>query len=167
VKIAVTDGEAFLDACAALAMLSSPASDPPVARHYSLKKLESSVVAHCLTSQAAKVEGGGVGGRSNAFGEEDVQDFRFVASAVRQVNGGKGTTDAVLEMTEQKAVASVLLAFLSLHSVQDSSSTLLGAGELQVVSRREPVLRVLQLLLAAYDDRTGVVGDDYLITVIC
>jgi hypothetical protein len=61
VKIAVTDGEAFLDACAALAMLSSPASDPPVARHYSLKKLESSVVAHCLTSQAAKVEGGGVG----------------------------------------------------------------------------------------------------------
>ena len=60
-KIAVTDGEAFLDACAALAMLSSPASDPPVARHYSLKKLESSVVAHCLTSQAAKVEGGGVG----------------------------------------------------------------------------------------------------------
>ena len=166
-EIAVTDGEAFLDACAAMAVLSSPASDSPVARQYSLRKLESCVAAHCLTSQAAKVEEGGVGGRANAFAEEDIEDFRLLASAGRQVHGEKGTTDAVLEMTEQKAVASVLLAFLSLHSVQDSSSTLLGAGELQVVSRREPVLRVLQLLLAAYDDRTGVVGDDYLITVIC
>ena len=58
VEIAVTDGEAFLDACAALAVLSSPASDSPVARQYSLRKLQSSVAAHCLASQAAKVEGG-------------------------------------------------------------------------------------------------------------
>ena len=160
-KIAVTDGEAFLDACAAMAVLSSPASDSPVARQYSLRKLESCVAAHCLTSQAAKVEEGGVGGRANAFAEEDIEDFRLLASAGRQVHGEKETTDAVREMTEQKAVASVLLAFVSLqNSDKDSSFTLLGAGELQVVARREPVLRVLQLLLAAHDDRRGVVGDD-------
>ena len=167
-EIAVTDGEAFLDACAALAILASPASDSLVARHYSLRKLESPVAAHCLASQAAKVEGGAVEGRANAFGQEDVEDFRLVASAGRQVYGEKGTTDAVLEMTEQKAVASVLLAFVSWqNSDEDSSSTLLGAGELQVVPRREPVFRVLQLLLAAHDDRRGVVGDDYLLNVMC
>jgi hypothetical protein len=138
--VLVSDGAAFLDACAALALLTSPASDSPAARQYALCTLDS------VLAVAKGVERGRLGGK-NERGAEDGEDFRFFTSSGGEGRDEMKARDAVLKMAEQKAVGAVLLAIASLrNSDQDSS--------------KQRMLRVLQLLLAGvHDDQTGEVGD--------